>query len=100
MEQQLLFRINVTMNFLCGEGAFMEAGKNELQLSRISVDIADGENTRNAGFKLFRINRNEVFVQIQSSVGDGAELHGQAKERHNDICLNFIQAAVIALDDG
>jgi len=44
--------------------ALVESGQDQLDLARIPVDVADGENARDAGFKSFGVDRN-VFVILQ-----------------------------------
>ena len=57
---------------LGGERGLVEAAEDELELSRIGVDVADGENARGARLELFRVGRESRFscrLRPQSAIG-------------------------------
>ena len=54
--------MDVVVRALGGERGLMEPGQDELQLAGIGVDVADGENARNAGLEFRRIDGNQVFM--------------------------------------
>ena len=54
------------------QGRFVETGEDQLQLARIPVDIADGEDARFRGFERLDVNRNEILVEVKSPIGNRA----------------------------
>ena len=83
LEGQFLVRVDVTMRALGGERGLVEARQDQLELARIGVDVADGENAGNAGFELRRVDGDQILVQVDPPAGDRPELHRQAEERHH-----------------
>src|SRR5437879_9509951 len=51
LEHQPLVRIDVAVGLLRHQRTFVEAAQDQLQLAGIGVDIADGENSRDAGLE-------------------------------------------------
>ena len=64
---------------------FVEAREDQLQLARIGVDVADGEDAGHRGLELLGVDRDQVVVELEPPVGDRAELHGQAEERQQRV---------------
>ena len=83
LEHQLLVRIHVLWACCAISAHLVKAGQDELQLARIGVDVADGEDAVLARLELLGITGNEVLMEIQAPVGDGPELHGQPEERQH-----------------
>ena len=71
---------NILLGSLCHESRFMEARKNEFQLARIGIDVADCINTGFRCFEFLRININQVFIQIEAPVCYRSKFHRQAKK--------------------
>ena len=53
---------------LGGERGLMETRQDQLQLARIGVDVADGENARNARFELRRVDGDQILMEIDAPV--------------------------------
>src|ERR1700750_260180 len=85
LERQLIVRINVAVRLLRHQRDLVEAGQDELELARIGVDVANGEDAGLAGLERFGIDRDELFVKPQPPIGDRPELHGQAEERQDGV---------------
>ena len=84
LEDQLLIRIDVFVDLLRHERALVEARQDQLQLARIGIDVADGEDALLARLELLRVDGNQVLFEIEPPIGDRAELHGEAEERQHD----------------
>ena len=79
----------------------VEAGKNELELAGIPVDIADSENTGRRSLESGGIDGDQLVVlELKTPIGDRTELHGQAEERQQRVASDFRQRAIVFLDDG
>src|SRR3954470_6874954 len=63
LENEPLVGIDVTVRFLSHQRRLMEAAQDQLQLARISIDVADCENPRHAGLERRRFNRDQVVLQ-------------------------------------
>ena len=50
------------MRLLRHQRRFVEARKNELELARIPIDVADCENARNIGFEARSLDRDKLIV--------------------------------------
>src|SRR5262249_5977736 len=101
LEHQALLRINVVVRLLCHQRDFVKARQDELKLSRIPIYVADGENSRNAGFERRSLDRDELVVlELEAPLGDRPELHGQPEERQERVAGELVHRAVIALDGG
>ena len=59
-----LDRVNVMMGALRRQRRLVEAAQDELEFSRISVDVADREIAGMVGLELFGVDGNEVFVKV------------------------------------
>src|SRR5215213_3624993 len=68
LEQELLLGIHVAMHLLRRQRALVEAGEDQLQLARIGVDVADGEDAGNVGLELLRVDWDQVLVQVQPPI--------------------------------
>ena len=86
------------MGALGGERGFMKTGQDQLELARIGVDVADGENARNARFEFRRIDGDQVLIEIDSPTGDRPELHGEPEERQHVVAGVVIKLTVLAAD--
>src|SRR5215208_3958143 len=60
LEGELLLREDVAVDLLGRERALVEAGKDELELARIVVDVADREDAGHRGLELLGVGRNNV----------------------------------------
>ena len=79
----------------------MKSGQDQLELARIPVDVADGENARHAGLEVFGIYRDIFIVlQLEAPIGDRTELHRQAEERQHQIAVDVRHGAVGLFDNG
>ena len=61
MEGQLLVGIDVAVDFLRRQCALVKAAQDQLELARIGVDIADGEDALLAGLEFGGVDRDQVF---------------------------------------
>ena len=59
----------------------VKTAQNELQFARIGVDISNRINAVLISGKFFSIHLNQILVQVQPPIGNGAQLHGQAEKR-------------------
>ena len=66
----------------------MKTGENQFQLAGIVVDVTNGENGWGGGLKALSIDRNEIFLKIEAEIGDWSQLHRQAVEGQQYICVN------------
>src|SRR3954454_8849684 len=80
LEQEPLARAEVMEGFLRHQSGLVKPGENELELARIGIDVADGEDAGDRGFELRRVHGNEIFVEVDAPIGDRPELHGEAEE--------------------
>src|SRR5262245_54228327 len=78
LETQGFVRMHVTMGSLRHQRSLVKAGKNELQLTGIGVDVANGENALGAGLELLGIHRNQVFLEMEPEIGDLADGRGRS----------------------
>ena len=69
------------MGGLAHQGGFVKARQNQLQFSRIAIDIANRKDTRLRGRKFFRIHRYAVLVEIEPPIGNRPKFHCQAEKR-------------------
>src|SRR5450432_666970 len=74
------FREQVMLDGERGERGFMKTAQDELLLAGISIDVADCENSRNAGLKFFGIHFERALFQFHAPLCDGPELWMQAIE--------------------
>src|SRR6267378_7235920 len=65
----------------CGERRFVKAAEDELFLARIGVDVADGEDSRDAGLEFLGIHFERPLLQFQAPFRDGTQLRMQTVER-------------------
>src|SRR3954462_3703375 len=79
-EMQRLAREDQRAGGMRGERRLGKAGQYELQLSRVSRDIADGENSRHARGAARRLDADMAALEIETPFGNGPEIHRQAKE--------------------
>ena len=86
------------MRALCGERGLMKTGQDQLQLAGIGIDVADGENARNARFEFRRVDRDQILIEIDSPSGDRAELHGEPKERQHVVAGMVVGLTVLTTD--
>ena len=68
------------MRLLRHQRRFMETAEDELELAWIPVDVSNGEDSRLRCFEFLGVYGDEIFVQVQAPVRDGAELHGETEE--------------------
>ena len=47
---------------LRGERRLMETRQDQLELARIGIDVADGENARNARFEFRRVDGDQILI--------------------------------------
>ena len=66
-----LVRIDVAVDPLRRQRAFVEAGQDQLQLAGVGVDVADGENARHVGLEFSVFDRDEVFVRFRPQSATG-----------------------------
>src|SRR5690606_23320690 len=86
--------------FECGlrhQRGFVEARQNELQLARIGVDVTNRKNTWLARLELFRINSDQVLMQVEAPIRNRAEFHRQTEEGQQRVAFDLIVVAIIAL---
>src|SRR5207237_5485793 len=57
LEHQPLVRIDVAVRLLRHQRALVEAGENNLELARIGVDVADGEDAGDVGLERRGVDR-------------------------------------------
>src|SRR5437879_2966031 len=57
LEHQPLVRVDVAVRLLRHQRTFVEAAQDQLQLAGIGVDIADGENSSDAGLECGSLDR-------------------------------------------
>src|SRR5487761_1102103 len=89
------------MRFLRHQRRLVKAGKDELELARIPVDVADGENARDIGLEARRVDRDELVVlQLDSPIRQRTELHGQPEERQHRIAGDIKSGTVVGFDHG
>ena len=89
------------MGLLRHQRAFVESGKDELELARIPIDVADGEHARHAGFKTFRLDGDEfVVAELDAPIRDRTKFHRQSEERQQRVAGDLERRAVIGLDHG
>src|SRR6266853_1754165 len=71
----------VMLNGECGERGFVKAAQAELFLAGIGVDVADGEDSRDAGLVFLGIHLERALFQCHPPFRDGAQLRMQPVER-------------------
>src|SRR3712207_3093822 len=64
LEDDALVGVDDALGGLGHQGRFVEAGKNELQLARIGVDVTDRKDAGLGGLELLGIDRYQVFVEV------------------------------------
>src|SRR6516165_12240878 len=74
LEHQPLVWEDVVVGLLRHQRPLVEAAQDELELAGIGVDVTDGEDARNARLEGGGVHRDEVLLEIQSPIGDRAEL--------------------------
>ena len=74
LQVDLLARPHVLLDREGGEGCFMEAGKNQLLLPRIVVDIPDSIDARNVGLETVRVHGNGAPMHRQAPLRNRSEL--------------------------
>src|ERR1700689_3609666 len=79
----------VMLNTECRQCSLVKAAQDELLFARISVDVADRENSGHAGLEIFRVDLEGFFLEFQAPVGDGAEFWMQPVERHDVVGRNL-----------
>src|ERR1700723_3409014 len=60
--------------------SFMKAAQDEFFLARVRIDVADGEDSRNAGLKLLGVDLERPLFHLQAPFRNGPKLRMQAKE--------------------
>src|SRR6201989_267401 len=85
LERQLIVRINVAVRLLRHQRDLVEAGQDELELARIGVDVANGEDAGLAGLEGLGAHRDHVLVELESPVRHRTELHGEPEERQHGV---------------
>ena len=75
----------------------VEAGEDQLELARIGIDVADGEDAGDAGLERAGVGRDQLVLHLQPPFGDRAELHGEAEERKHGIELDARFRSVVSL---
>ena len=73
------------MRLLRHQRRLVEARQNELQLARIGVDVADGEDALFAGLEFRRVDGDQILFEIEAPIGDRTELHGEAEKGKHDL---------------
>src|SRR4028118_177252 len=79
-EDQPLLGAAVAERLLAHQGRLVEAGEDQLQLAGVGADVADGEDALLARLEGFRLDLDQVLVEVEAPVGHGAKLHLQAVE--------------------
>ena len=72
LQELALLRKQVMLNGERRERGFMKAAQDELLLAGIGVDVADGEDSRDAGLELLGIHLERPLLQLHAPLGDGA----------------------------
>src|SRR5579871_2070144 len=72
LEHETLVRIDVAMRLLRHQRALVEAAENELELARIGIDVADGEDSGNAGLECRGLDRDEIVLKLDAPVRNRA----------------------------
>src|ERR1700677_3361378 len=98
LERQFLVWVDIMMRALGGERGLMKTGQDQLQLAGIGIDVADGENARNARFEFRRVDRDQILIEIDSPSGDRAELHGEPEERQHVVAGMVVSLTVLTTD--
>ena len=97
-KRKVLVRMDVAMGGLRHERSLMKPGKDEFQLTRIGIDVADGENAFGAGLEFLGVDRDQVLVEIEPEIRDRPELHGEPEEGKQRVGGNLSGRAIHALD--
>ena len=63
LEGEPLVGMHVAMHLLRRERALVEAGEDQLQLARIGVDVADGEDAGGRGLEFLGIDRDQLLIR-------------------------------------
>src|SRR5262249_55307513 len=79
LETQRFVRMHVTTSGLRHKRSLMKPGKDELQLTGISIDVADGEDALAPGLEFLGVHRDQVLVEIEPEMRR-PELHGEPEE--------------------
>src|SRR6185437_1314360 len=87
LEAQLLVRPGDVERGLSHQRRLMEARQYQLQLARIGIDVADGENSRRLAFEPRRVHGNQILVEMDAEFGDGAKFDGEAEEGQEGVRL-------------
>src|ERR1700760_204494 len=74
LEYEPLVRIDITVRFLRHQRAFVEAAQDQLELARIGVDVADGEDAGDVGLERLGLDRDQVFLELDAPVAHRTEL--------------------------
>ena len=82
---QRLIRENPRMDRMRRHGRFRKALQNELQLAGIGRNIANGVNTRDAGFKRCGCDADVAAFKAKAPMRNRAEFHGKPEKRQQMI---------------
>jgi hypothetical protein len=78
----------------------VKAGKNELELAGIPIDVPDRENAGDTGFETCCFDRDQlVIVQLKAPIRHRSELHRQSEERQQRVAGDFKIGTIVPLDD-
>src|SRR5215470_3092349 len=73
LEHEPLVWIDVAMRLLRHQRALVEAAQDQLQLARIGVDVADGEDAGHACLERTGLDRHEIVLEFNAPVSDRTE---------------------------
>src|SRR5712691_5557094 len=99
LEHQLLVREHVMIGPLRHQRRLVEAAQDELDLPRVPIDVADGENPGLVGLEACGVDRNELaLAQLDTPLRHRPELHGEPEERQHGFAGERHARSVGALD--
>src|SRR6266511_2126727 len=91
--------MDMVKSLLSHQCCLMKAGEDKLELARIAIDVADCENTGNRSLEFCSVDRDQVFVKVDSPIGHRSKLHGETEKRQHAIGRN-LELTLGAFDEG
>src|SRR5580658_6176092 len=80
LQELALLRKQMVLDRERGQGGFMKAAQNQFLLAGIRIDIADGEDSRNAGLEFLGVDLERLSFQLESPLRDRTQLRVQSIE--------------------
>src|SRR6185312_1648863 len=97
LQELLLLRIEMVLDRERRERSFMEAGENQLFLSGVGIDVADGEDAGDARLETLRVHFERFALELEPPLGDRSELRMQSEKREQLIRRERVHEAIAAL---